>query len=319
MTKRVVALLLTPLILAALSGTAQGQLPQRGPEPVTRGDPAAPPLVPVREPTLTRDPTVAPPLPAAEPAVLAPQPAVQPGTVQPRPVLRASREMRYLPAGEAPGAVQVTATGPGSVTLSWTAPAGATGYRIHQAAPGQTTYYTGSTVTETSATVTSLRPATAYSFKVSAMYPQEMQRADGMSAAVAATTAAAPVPTGFTATIVGRGKVDLRWGGLAGADGFRVSRNDTTLKDIKRMANYPLATTLADSVLPGTHRYRVQAVYRAAGLDQGADVLSAAAQAAVTIPASSRVRFCQTRAGDTRCSEPDASIITVALNSRSVP
>jgi hypothetical protein len=227
--------------------------------------------------------------------------------------------MKYLPAGEAPGAVQVTATGPRTVTLSWTAPAGATGYWVKQAGPGQTTYYSGgSQVTGTTATVTSLRPATAYSFKVAAVYPQEMQRADGVSAPVAATTAAAPVPTGLTATVVGRGKVDLSWAGLPDVYAFRLSRNDTTLKDIKRMGNYPLATTLADSVLPGTHRYTIQAVYRAAGIDQGPDVLSAPSQpAAVTIPASSRVRFCQTRAGAARCAEPDSPTVTIA--SRTLP
>ncbi len=319
MSQRTIALLFAALLpLAASSETAQAQLPEPGTAPVTRGDPALPPPEPAREPAVARDPSAAPPVPIAEPTLVAPQPAVQPGTVLRQPVLRASRELRYLPAGEAPGAVQVTATSPKTVTLSWSAPAGAVGYGIHQAAPGQTTYYTGSTVTETSATVTSLRPATSYSFKVSAMYPQEMQRAEGLSAPVTATTAAAPVPVGFTATVVSRGKVGLSWAGLQGADGFRLSRNDTTLKDIKPMGG-SLATTLADSVLPGTHRYAIQAVYRASGLDQGAEVLSSPAQAAVNIPASSRVRFCQTRAGARRCAEPGSSIITVAVNGRSIP
>lgn len=152
-------------------------------------------------------------------------------------------------------------------------------------------------VTETSATVTALRPATGYSFKVSAVYPQEMQRGEGMSPAVSATTAAAPVPGGFTAAVTGRGKVALNWQTLPGADGFRLWRNDSTLKDIKPV-NYAggstLPTTLGDSVMPGTHRYQIQAVYRASGLDQGADVLSAPSPpAAVVIPPSSRVRFCQ--------------------------
>ena len=310
-TQPVIALLLAPLLLAALSGAAAGQVPQRGTVPISTGEPTLAPPVPTREPTVT------PPLPA-EPTI-APQPAVQPGTIQRQPVLRASRELMYLPAGEAPGAVQVTATSPRTVSLSWTAPAGATGYWVHQAGPGQTTYYRGgSMVTEASALVTSLRPATGYSFKVSAVYPQEMGRAEGMSAAVAATTAAAPVPTGFAASVAGRGKVNLSWAGLQGADGFRLSRNDTTLKEIKPLGG-SLATTVADSVLPGTHRYGIQAVYRAVGLDQGAEVLSAPAQSVVTIPASSRVRFCQTRAGDTRCAEPGASIITVAVNRRSIP
>ena len=297
MTGPRIALLFAPLLMLAVAGeAARAQLPQPGTEPVARGDPAAaPPATPLREPSVARDPGVAPPLPAAEPA-LAPQPAVQPGTVLRQPV--PGRELRYLPAGEAPGAVRVTAAGPRSVTLGWAAPAGATGYWIHQAGPGGTTYYRGgSMVTETSATVTALRPATGYSFKVSAVYPQEMQRAEGLSPAVSAMTAAAPVPTGFSASVTGRGKVSLSWQTLPGADGFRLWRNDSTLKDIKPV-NYAggstLPTTLGDSVLPGTHRYQIQAVYRASGVDQGADVLSAPTEpVAVVIPASSRVRFCQ--------------------------
>ena len=124
-----------------------------------------------------------------------------------------------------------------------------------------------------------------------------MQRAEGISAAVSATTAVAPVPTGLTATLTGRGQIGLSWNALPGADGFRLLRNDSTLKDIKPVSysgGSTLATALADSVMPGTHRYQLQAVYRASGLDQGADVLSAPTlPASVVVPASSRVRFCQ--------------------------
>jgi hypothetical protein len=312
MTQHMTRLLLTLLILAGVSQSAQGQLPRRGTEPVTPTDPSGGPPVPVR------DPSVAPPLPTTEPQLGAPA-VVQPGTVLREPVARATRQLKYIPAGEVPGAVQVTATGPRSVTLSWTAPAGASGYWIHQAGPGQTTYYRGSSlVTETTAMVTGLLPATSYGFKVSAVYPQELQRGEGMSGAVTATTAAAPLPTGLTASVVGRGKVSLRWDALPGADGFRLSRNDTTLKDIKPVSfsgGTSLATTLSDSVMPGIHRYQIQAVYRASGVQQGADVLSAAAPTpavSVTIPASSRVRFCQTRAGAARCAEPGTPYVIIA-------
>ena len=247
------------------------------------------------------------------------QPApVQPGTILREPAPLPTREIKYLAAGEAPGAVQVTATGPRSVTLSWSAPAGASGYWVHQAGPGQTTYYRGgSLVTETTATLTRLLPATSYSFKVSAVYPQELQRREGLSEAVTATTAAAPAPVGLTAAVVERGKVSLSWDGLPGADGFRLSRNDSTLKDIKPMSfagGATLATSFADSVLPGTHKYQIQAVYLADGGAEVVSVLAPTPPVAVLIKPGTAVRYCQSRAGTPRCGGPGLSSLILAAS-----
>lgn len=287
-----------PLGLALTAGVIEAQLPGRMPVPAP-SDPAAPPAMVPTDPRLD------------------PQPAVRPGTVQRAPVAAATRDLVYLQPGEPPASFQVTATGPRSVTLAWSAPAGASGYWIHRAGQGQTTYYRGgSLVTETTTTINGLLPSTSYSFKVSAVYPQELQRREGMSPAVTAMTAPAPAPTGLTATVAQRGQVSLRWDGLTGADGFRLSRNDSTLKDIKPLryvGGATLATTFGDSVMPGTHRYQIQALY----VVEGAEALSALAPSpavSVTIPPGTRVIYCQTRTGAASCADPAASTVTIAAN-----
>jgi len=176
----------------------------------------------------------------------------------------------------------------------------------------------GSLVTETSSTVTGLLPATSYSFKVSAVYPHDAQLRAGLSGPVTASTAPAPVPTGLTASIVGRGVVSLSWDRLVGADGFRISRTDATALDIRPM-NYAGGTTLATSAIdsvtvPGTHTYQIRSVYRAPGSSKPPlEVLSEPSQpVSVVIPASSRVRYCQSRWGAARCAPPEIHPVTLA-------
>jgi hypothetical protein len=285
MTQHMNRPLLALLMLAAMSEAAQGQVPERGTVPVMTSDPSVPPPLPTTDPQLG----------TAPPAV------VQPGTVLQQPVSRATQLLKYTPAGEAPGGVQVTATEPRTVTLSWTAPAGASGYWIHQAGPGQTMYYRGgSLVTETTAMVTGLLPATSYSFKVSAVYPQEAQLAEGLSGPVTATTAAPPAPTGLTASVVGRGQVSLSWDGLPGADGFRLFRNGELLSDIKPITltlGGPeiLRTTFADSVHPGAYRYQLQAVYRSGAPGPAAEAVSAPAPTPPVGVTFNAFVYCQTQ------------------------
>lgn len=291
-----------PLAFALTAGVVEAQLPGRMPG-TAPSDPGAPPAMVPTDPRMD------------------PQPAVRPGTIQRTPVASPTRDLVYLPLGEAPANLQVTATGPRSVTLSWSAPAGASGYWIHQAVQGQTTYYRGgSLVTETTATVTHLLPANGYSFKVSAVYPQEAQRREGMSEAVSATTGAAPAPAGLTASVVGRGQVNLSWDGLPGADGFRLFRNGALLSDIKPTTLTQggpdiLRTTFGDSVRPGAYLYQIQAVYRAGAPGAGVESVSALAPTPPVGVTFKAFVFCQTRMGAASCSDPGPSTITIAAHS----
>ncbi|HEX2173043.1 MAG TPA: fibronectin type III domain-containing protein [Dehalococcoidia bacterium] len=307
-------LIALPVMLAASSATAVSQLPERTkPSPIP----------------ITTTPTLDPRLP------LQPPPVVQPGTiltVRQEPTLLRTRGITLVQAGEAPSQVQVTATGPRSVTLAWQAPANAIGYWIHQARAGDNTYYRGSSlVTTSTATVTPLLPGTTYSFKVSAVYPQELQRGEGMSAPVNVTTAPAPAPTGLAASVVGKGQVSLSWNPLQGIDGIRLFRNGASIGAIAPVSSSQgflpgqgsatLATSFADSAPVGTHQYQIQAVYKGIGLDAGREAVSPLAPTpavSVTIKASGRVRFCQTRAGASACVEPGASSPITAVASASL-
>lgn len=325
---RLLLLIALPLPLAALSSIAEGQRPERG-RPSVRPSPTPLPSEPTMPPPLPSpvpppEPSPVPsPLPAIDPRLPDGSAVVQPGIVRADRPLR-TREPAYVQPGEAPGQLQVTATGPRSVSLVWQAPANATGYWIHQRGPGETTFYRGgSLVTDPTATVTGLLPATAYSFRVSAVYPQEVQRGEGMSDPVGATTAPAPAPTGLAASVVGRGRVTLSWDALTATDGIRLLRNGALIGEIKPVGASQgflgqtgpgtLATSFADSVPVGTHQYQIQAVYTTSR--PAAEIVSAPAPTpavSVTIAPSGRVRFCQTRAGTPGCAEPGAPVVTIA-------
>ena len=90
--------------------------------------------------------------------------------------------------GEAPKWLRVTATTTRSVGLAWSPTSGSSGYWVHLADTSGKYHRGSALVTDTMTTVTSLVPATTYSFKVSAVYPPETQRSEGFSEAVSATT-----------------------------------------------------------------------------------------------------------------------------------
>jgi Fibronectin type III domain len=281
-------ILIVMLCLLVASRPGLAQLPDR-----TRGIAPSP-----------ADPTLEPPLPT-EPRVSI-DPTVQPGILieKKRPVLMAEPE--YLVPGDPPTQVQVGATGPRSVTLTWQPVANAMGYRVYLARQGETSYSGGGLETAATATASSLLPATAYSFKVSAVYAPELKLREGVSAPVSATTSPAAAPSGLKASAAGQGRVSVSWDALPGSDGFRLFRNGSPIAEIKRDTSTPispfgqspyaqappLATTFADSVGVGTHRYSIQAVYKSGG----AEVVSALAPTppvSVTIEASTRVKYCQ--------------------------
>jgi hypothetical protein len=204
---------------------------------------------------------------AIDPRLLGP---VRPGTVQQDPRILRQSPPTFLRAGEAPKAVSVTATGPRTVGLAWSPTAGSIGYWVHRADASGTFYRGSALVTDTFTTVTYLLPGTSYSFKVSAVYPQEAQLSEGFSGAVPATTNTAPVPTGLAATDNGTG-FHLTWDKLPEADWYRLYRDGAVVTDIKPMrldrnARDVLRTWYDDQIVGGLYRYQIQAVYLAGGV-----------------------------------------------------
>jgi hypothetical protein len=209
---------------------------------------------------------------AIDPRLLQP---VAPGTLQPDTRTLRESPPAFLPAGEAPKAVSVTATGARTVSLAWSPTAGSIGYWVHRADASGTFYRGSALITDTFTTVTYLLPGAAYNFKVSAVYPQEAQRSEGFSGAVPATTNPPPVPTGLAATDNGTG-FHLTWDKLPEADSYRLYRDGALVTEIRprrldRNARDILQTSYDDRIVGGLYRYQIQAVYRAGG----AEVVSA--------------------------------------------
>lgn len=176
--------------------------------------------------------------PLPEP-VAAPAPAPVQGPVQ-GPVLTRGAVVSRLAAPPAPTGVTVTGT-PASATVVWQPLAGVASYVVARkqgsAAPLQAKLGAAATRWDD----VGLRPSTAYTYMVDAIYP------DGREAytEVPFTTPPAVNPSGFKATQTSDGKVQLSWQPISGASYYVVLGPGSSFGGVKV------------SVLRGTPFYNV--------------------------------------------------------------
>jgi fibronectin type 3 domain-containing protein len=142
------------------------------------------------------------------------------GTVLSNP----SSAVPCTPVATAPAAPTNLVATPGNatVTLSWTASAGATSYKVYR---GATVIATQPGTSFVDSSVSNGQP---YSYSVVAY--RLNSPASAASSTVSATPVAPPLssPTGLSAT-PGDGKVTLSWGSVSGATSYQVSRNGAVL------------------------------------------------------------------------------------------
>jgi hypothetical protein len=184
--------------------------------------------------------------------------------------------------------LSVTATTATTATMSWTAPAGASGFRVMGGMYG-TSYATLATLAAgtTSYTATSLAPATSYGFTVIAFYSGPVVASASTDGAVAGPVKAETRPGLPPASLIARQApsasltyilqqatqgaavaaanavdVQLEWPAAAEAGGYLVFRDGTPLVQ----SNAPVtATTFTDAgVATGTHTYSVASVFKTA-------------------------------------------------------
>jgi chitodextrinase len=154
----------------------------------------------------------------------------------------------------APDSLMGTATGPSSITLSWSASAddrGVTGYNLSRDG------VLIATINATTFTDSGLAPSTTYTYSVVAFDAAgNVGPAASGSVATAAPAPQLPAPTGLTATR-GKGRnVAVSWSAVPGAASYRLYRDGTLV------ANVP-ATAFAES-LPGKFS---SATYTVSALD----------------------------------------------------
>ena len=127
------------------------------------------------------------------------------------------------PAAGVPGNVTATPSAAGSLTVSWTAPANADGYKV-QWKSGAQAYDTSArqaTASGTSHTITGLTAGTEYTVRVIATRTNAPDSA-ASSEATGTPPAAAGVPGGVTATPAAAGSLTVSWSAAANAGGYKV-------------------------------------------------------------------------------------------------
>lgn len=190
----------------------------------------------------------------------------------------------------APTGLAVTATTNVSVSLSWAAVSGATGYHVYRGG----TKVTASPVTATSYTDGGLAASTTYSYTVRAVNAAGEGPASG---AVSATTAATPppgpaAPTGLAVTSVTDTSVSLSWAAVSGATGYHVYRGGVKVTSSPVGGTSYTNTGLAAST---TYSYTVSAV-NSSGVE-GAQSAAVPATTAATAACFTASNYAQVAAG----------------------
>jgi fibronectin type 3 domain-containing protein len=153
----------------------------------------------------------------------------------------------------------VTATaGNGSVSLSWGAVTGASGYRVYRSATSGGPYSLLASTTSRTYSNTGLSNGTTYYYVVRA-YNATVQSVDSQQVA-ATPTAAPPAAPGAVVATPGNGAVALSWGAVSGAASYRVYRSTTSGGPYTLVASRT-ATSFSDSGLTNgtTYHYVVRA------------------------------------------------------------
>jgi|GEM_PF-326298 len=170
------------------------------------------------------------------------------------------------------------AAGNASVSLSWTASSGATGYTVKRATTSGGPYTSIATgVTTTSYTNASLTNGTTYYYVVSASNAAgESANSAQASATPAAGTQAPAAPTGLTAT-AGNSQVALSWTAVSGATSYTVKRAATSGGPYTSVATGVTATSYTNTGLTnGTTYYYVVSASNTAGESANSAQASAA-------------------------------------------
>ncbi|OMF76677.1 S-layer homology domain-containing protein [Paenibacillus glucanolyticus] len=128
----------------------------------------------------------------------------------------------------APADFKVTGKTDKTVSLSWTAVPGATGYQIKDTATGAILYDGGAV---TVATISGLNPDTDYTFEIVAK-DGSAQTSPSSSVSVTTSSEVIPYPSGFTVTKVTYDQVDLIWNLVPNVDSYTVYRDGAPLDTI---------------------------------------------------------------------------------------
>jgi cellulose 1,4-beta-cellobiosidase len=177
--------------------------------------------------------------------------------------LSAYRGATTIPA--APTGLSASA-GNGQVSLTWTAPTGATSYNVKRATVNGGPYTTIASPTAASYTDTNVVNGMTYYYVVSAVNSSGESPNSSQVSATPTAGSVPPVPTGLTATLTGSNSdVRLNWSASAGASSYKVKRATVSGGPYTVIAS-PATNTYTDTTpVQGTTYYYVVSAVNAFG------------------------------------------------------
>jgi len=162
-----------------------------------------------------------------------------------------------------PTGLSASAASSSSITVSWSAVTGATGYKIYRSSSSYDTYSSVGDVTTTSFTDTGLSANTTYYYKVSAYDSGgESTQSSSVSAKTDKPIPTTPPDISPSLSIWGR---TLSLGEVLGATGYYVYRSTSVSGNYNRIATVPVSTGLGcyyqdtDAKLATSYYYKVSA------------------------------------------------------------
>ncbi len=156
-----------------------------------------------------------------------------------------------------------------TITLTWSATTGATGYRVYQYSPSKGKYVVKASVKGTNTyKVSSLKAGTTYKFKIKPYFKSEDGTVIWGSASSTLATATKPATPKLKSATVSSGKATLNWDNVSGESGYQVyystSKNGTYEK-MKSVSADTLKYTTFKLTAGKTYYFKVRAYIKVDG------------------------------------------------------
>jgi uncharacterized protein (TIGR02145 family)/uncharacterized repeat protein (TIGR02543 family) len=162
-------------------------------------------------------------------------------------------------APNTPTNVSATAASSSSITVSWSAVSGASGYNVYRSTSASGSYSQVENTSSASVTNTGLSSGTTYYYKISAY--NDGGESSQSSYASATTNLAAPnTPTNVSATVASSSSITVRWSAVSGASGYYVYRSTSASGSYSQVENTS-STSITNTGLSSstTYYYKISA------------------------------------------------------------
>jgi len=190
----------------------------------------------------------------------------------------------------APTGVTAIASSSNSITISWSAVKGATGYRIYRSiTPSGTDELIGTSTTTTYAS-TGLTSGTTYYYNVAAYN----NGGEGSKSNAVSATTLLVAPTNITAKANSSNSITVSWSPVTGATNYRIYRNTTSTDDYKQVG-VSTTTSYTDASVAAVTTY----YYKVTAYNDGGESSQSTIAYATTPCAEPNIPTGLTRSGNT--------------------